>query len=331
MRLLLPGIVLASSGVASGFDFSVRSAAVDQPRINFAVARAATPNTPLTGNDIFGGETIFAQGFFDTGASGVVVSENIANELGIQRQTVNGETVVFGDASPSGIVPFNVGEPLQLRIGDNWGAVDGGLTGDPQRVADLSNPANFTTLYDESFGPIRPQIGPIGAGGNPITGDLNVIGMPAMQNKVVVMDARPTNNFATLLDDDDSNDNFDVQMRTFVYDPGTPFNGQASTFAPGIPTPDVTVALSYGDFSRFTTLEPSQAAGAIPATLNDNPFLGPSPVSGPGDTTPAVQMCHNGLKGEGSFLLDTGAATSFISTDLASQVGVSYDPANPLG
>ena len=327
-------LCLAAAAHAAAYDLVVQSAAVDQPRINFALADADAPLTPFVGDDIFGGETIYAQAFYDTGASGVVLAESIADALGVDRQAVGGQPVVFGDAAPGGVVPFNVSEPLVLRLADNLGAGDSGLFGDGDRVAALSDPASFTTLYDEAFGPIRAQIGPLGGGG-PFTGDLNVVGVPAMQGKTVVMDARPTDNFFTLLDDDPNNDTFDVQMRTYVYDtpraasPSSPVPYGNDDFGPGVPRTELSVSLTKADFARFTTLDP---AGAVPPTLNDNPFIGPDPLGGPaGAGVPPVTMRHNGLSSDGSFLLDTGAAASFISTDLAAQVGVGYDPAAPLG
>ena len=330
-HLALAAAVIASlPGVAAGYDLTVQSAAVDQPRINFAVARAAAPTTPLVGQDVFGDPTIYAQAFYDTGASGTVLAESIADALGIGRQTFQGQTVVFGDAAPGGVVPFNVSEPLVIRLADNLGAGDSGLIGDPGRVAALSDPANFTTLYDEAFGPLRSQIGPLGGGG-PFTGDLNVLGVPTMSGRIVSMDARPTNNFFTLLDSDPDNDTFDVQMRTRVHDRYGPIVSQ-----PGVPTPgtaqrpELTVSLAYADFARFTTITPS---GAIPPTLADNPFIGPDPTdpTGPTRDVPPVTMRHNGREASASFLLDTGAAASFVSTRLAGEIGVAYDPARPLG
>jgi hypothetical protein len=120
-------------------------------------------------------------------------------------------------------------------------------------------------------------------------------------------------------------------MRTFVYEPTGTFNGPDATFDPGVPRPDVNISLSFGDFARFTSLTPGPDAGALPPTLNNNPFIGPDPTDPAGDDTPGVQLGHNGLTSEGSWLLDTGAAASFVSTEVAAGVGVTYDPANPLG
>ncbi len=330
-------VVCHPAGRALGHDLFVSSAAVDQPRINVAFAPAGTPQSPFIGEgfDPFNPEepffdTIQVQAFWDTGASGMIISESIAEALGMGRQTFGGQDVIFSDVSPGGLTPFWVSEEVVVRIAPSLGLLDG-----VQPYMDLfSDPANFTTVYDATGPtPARLQIGPIG-GGNPLLGDLNVMGMPTMLGKIAVFDPRPTDNLLTLIDDVDGNEDFDVQMRSWMYEggnvPGTvPGGGAPTLLNPGIPDYDVSIALSYADFSRYTLLEP---AGAAPPSLAYNPFIGPNPVLGPqpGDAPPVVMRMGN-LEMEGSWLLDTGAAASFISEAKAADLGVSYDPANPLG
>lgn len=321
---------------ALAHDLFVSSAAVDQPRINVAFAPAATPFNPFVGEGVDPNNpddttpTIQVPAFWDTGASGMIISEGVAEALGMNRQTFGGQDVIFSDVAPGGLTPFWVSEEVVVRIAPSLGLLDG----TPEYEDHFSNPANFTTSY-AATGPVpaRLQIGPIG-GGNPLLGDLNVMGMPTMLGKIAVFDPRPTNNFLTLIDDDVGNENFDVLMRSYMYDgdnlPGTvPGGGAPTLLNPGIPDYDVSIALSYADFSRFTTLEP---AGAAPPSLAYNPFVGPNPVLGPqpGDSPPVVMRMGN-LQMEGSWLLDTGAAASFISEGKAAELGVSYDPANPPG
>ena len=114
-----------------------------------------------------------------------------------------------------------------------------------------------------------------------------------------------------------------------------------------MPKVDRTVMLSYASFARFTRTEP---AGAQAPALADNPFVGPSPVApslarraaaanrpaGNGTATrarpnaaaggdiPPVVVTLNGKQSAGSWLLDTGAAASMISTAQAKQLGVTY-------
>jgi autotransporter-associated beta strand protein len=56
------------------------------------------------------------------------------------------------------------------------------------------------------------------------------------------------------------------------------------------------------------------------------PFIGPNPVTGDSADTPGVTINFDGLKTTGSFLLDTGAGASMISSALAEQVQVRYRP-----
>src|SRR5262249_33439024 len=57
------------------------------------------------------------------------------------------------------------------------------------------------------------------------------------------------------------------------------------------------------------------------------PFVGPNPIdpSGP-DSTPPVSFAFGAGNGSGSFLFDTGAATSMISLAKAASLGVTYSP-----
>ncbi|MEM6312757.1 MAG: hypothetical protein AAF743_01650, partial [Planctomycetota bacterium] len=157
-------------------------------------------------------------------------------------------------------------------------------------------------------------------------------GMPAMDGRVIVMDTKPTNDF-----DDFFNgvlgggqlpgdiETLDVFMRTFSYAPGTPFDA-TNEFDPGIPETNLHVSLSYADFGKFTTITPG---GAEPPTSISNPFIGPNPLgvnagNGGDDNAPPLVLNYNGQSVGGSWLLDTGAAASFVSEQLASQLGVSY-------
>ncbi|MEL7238811.1 MAG: PEP-CTERM sorting domain-containing protein, partial [Planctomycetota bacterium] len=253
--------------------------------------------------------------------------------LGFALQEINGEPVVFSDIAADGEVPFNVSEPLLIGMTDHWGAFDAGF--DPARTRQLASAANWNSLYTDRVGgplggggsPVRTQIGPIG--GNPLL-ELNVVGMPAMQGRVVVMDARPTNNAVQQILDPDNADP-DANLRTFNYAPGAGYSpglNNIDPFDPGIVPTDLHVSLSYADFGQFTSITP----GGIKPALAENPFIGPNPLlNDPNDTTPPVTLSANGQSVDGSWLLDTGAAASFVSQESASQIGVSYDPNNPLG
>ena len=161
----------------------VQPAALDQPRVN-ALLRRAPADDPLGGIDIFG-ETIFnIQAFYDTGASGLVLSDLTADFLGVQRAQFAGSAVVFEDVGVAGSATFNVSEPLYIALAPFTPSVD------------INNPATATVVYDQAFGPLRAQIG---GSANPLLLGLDIFGMPAMQGKVVVMDPKPLDTFADLM------------------------------------------------------------------------------------------------------------------------------------
>lgn len=291
-------------------------AALDQPRINSFVR---VPGDPLPlGVDFGSGRTFNVEAFYDTGASGVLLSNNTtgyfidsAPDLRIYQTVLNPgapqeQNVIFSDIGVAGADNFYVSTPLDIGLA-NYNQGD--------ETLDLDNDETYQTIYNQQFSPIRAQIGPIdesGGDSNPLLADLDVFGTPLMENKVVVMDPRPVNSFAET-------------MKTYVYNPNTPFNSAEQDTNPGIPSTSLHVKLSYGDFERFTQVSPTGAPGP---TLRSNPFIGSNPVRAldglPSDGTPDVSMTMNGVNGSGSFLLDTGAAASIISQAKANQVHVRY-------
>ena len=148
----------------------------------------------------FGGVQSFnSQAFYDTGASGILLSNNTADFLGIRRQQVGGGPAVFSDVGVVGTDDSNISEPLYLGLA---------------RFTDFANvdvPSQIASTYTQVIGPVRTQIGPSGGVDNPLLEDLDVFGVPLMAGKVVVFDPKPVNTFADT-------------MRTYVYGPGTPFN-----------------------------------------------------------------------------------------------------------
>ena len=300
LGLLLPGQPV------SAFDIpGVQPASLDQPRVNALLRRTPTGG-PLTGIDIIFGDEIFnIQAFYDTGASGMILSDVTADFLGVTRAQFSGADVVFEDVGVGGSSTFNVSEPLYIDLAPFHPS------------ADINNPATESTVYDQRFGPLRVQIGGTVI---PLLGGLDIFGMPAMQGKMVVMDPKPLDDFVLLGIPD--------LMRTWIYDPGTPFNPGDLAANPGIPPTNRHVQLSYADFDRFTQTTPPGAEG--PA-LRHNPFIGANPVAAldpgvPPDNTPGVTITLGANQATGSFLFDTGAAGSFVSTDFAAVINVRYQP-----
>jgi hypothetical protein len=280
----------------------VLPAALDQPRVN-AVLRRSPTGPPLT-FDIFGEQGYNIEAFFDTGASGTLLSEQTAELLEIARlrwpDQPGGQLVEFEDVGVAGSDIFNVSEPLYIGLAPYL---------EPLQEVPLQS-------YTQNFGPIRMQISPPSQ--DPLLEGLDIFGMPTMTGKVVVMDPKPTDWFSAgeLLG----------TMHTFVYNPGAPFNPLTPETNPGIPSVDRHIELSYGSFDRFTSISP---AGAPGPTLRTNPFIGPNPVlqldpNPPADDTPGITITMGNQSSTGSWLLDTGAAASMISTEQAARLHVRY-------
>ena len=286
----------------------VQPAALDQPQVNLLLRRTET-GAPLSAS--FGdlGSTISIQAYLDTGSSGILLSKDTADGvpglfdgLGVVHYVYGGTPVTYTDVGVGGNQEFDVSETLY-----------GGLA--PfQPDVNVEDQAAYT----QSFGPMRTQISQTNADSPTLA--LDVVGMPALVGKVVVMDPKPVD--AAIVDILSAG-----SMNTYVYNPGTPYT-PADAANPGIPTTNRHIKLSYGDFSRFTTLSPMGAEGP---TLHSNPFIGPNPVaaldaSPPADNTPGVTVSLGGLSATGSFLFDTGAGASTISNKIAADLHIRYTP-----
>lgn len=320
-------------------------AAIDQPQINVIMRNqvSGAPGAPLIGattdpNDPFSTvQTLTLQAYLDTGSSGTLFSEPTATTWGIPTATFNGQPVMYNDVGVVGTAQFSVSQPIYTQLAPYNPTVN-------SLVEINANYAQVAPKYSAVSGPITVQVGPNSSTGSAPDdlglGDLNVVGMPNLVGKTMVIDPRSsnqvmhtlattpgdplTNLFNTLLDPQQSDN---VSLKTYVYNPGTPFND--GTIDPGIPSTNLHVKLSKVDFSRFTTTTPLGAPGP---TLGNNPFIGPNPLRNltgnplnlPPDSTPAMTVGYGGLTAQGSFLLDTGAGASFISTNIAQQLHVRY-------
>jgi len=294
----MSGLIFA--GPAGAIDlFNALPAAMDQPRINAYFARTAT-GTPIVASGL-GLDTFNVQAFYDTGASGLLLSNETADFLGIVRDTFNGQPIIDTDVGVTGTSDFNVSEPLHLWLAPYTQSVD------------VDNIATYQSVYNTRItgplagGALRTRIGPLGTV-DPILANLDVIGMTAMRGKRVVMDNRLINQ--TLLNTID----------TYVYTPGAPV-----TQGPGVPSTSHSIKLSYGDFDRFSQTSPVGAPGG---STWQNPFVGPNPArpAGTVDNTPAARLTLGTNASEASLLLDTGAAASILSKARALDLGVRYDP-----
>ncbi len=284
LRLSLPAAFLASAPLDALTVRGVQSAALDQPQLHMLLRRTQA-GQPLT--DVFGlGLFNLRPSFLDTGASGIVLSQDTVDLLAVALEP----GVTVREFGIGGDVLFGLAETLFASLAPT------------SLVVNISDPAD----YDQDFGPARMQVG------SPV----DIVGMPVIDGRVIVMDPRPVNRFITegVLD----------TMRTYLYAPGTPFDPANADTAPGIPPSALEVALSFADFSSAVTVEPP---GSPLPSLAANPFIGSDPTAGPmpGDP-PGVTIALGARQSTGNFLLDTGAASTFISEGQAANVNVRYRP-----
>jgi hypothetical protein len=285
MEMLEPRRLLSSSPIEID---GVQMAAMDLARVYFMMQRNAGEE-PLNAS---GGYAVGA--FLDTGASGNLTSLEYADVLGLQREP----GVTFADVGVGGFEGFDVSESIRL-----------GVTGYPPESDAIEHSWRWDEAFEHITGPLRIQVN---RHPTQFLYPINIIGMPAMEGKVVVFDPRPVEDLSDYI-------------HTFIYNPGRPYDPDNRWYNPGIPPTNVHVPLHYASFERFTFMDP---ANAPRPKLADNPFIGGDPLApltgAPVDPNDRVILSHNGSSSGASLLLDTGAMASFISSDRASDVGVFY-------
>lgn len=329
--ITLAGAGLSPVAVASDVNiYGTQAAALEIPSI-YGIIRRPGDNTggPLDQNS----DSSYAfQAYLDTGTSGIILSYEDTDAREVQAQTVNGVPVTFGDIAVNGLVTYNVSETLDLRLGRYTG----------ESFPDIFTPTQTNTYFNQVTSNVRMQLSTTPV--DPFLGTpLNLVGMPALKNKVMVVDARLYNHLQSLDENtlevkyssqienlpDFPQSSLEVpfpQLQTWVYDKGDTAAGHTSTplFNPGIPTGQHVVRMSYADFSGFTQITPSNA---IAPTLAHNPFVGPAPFSTPGAGDPpgiTIQRQSGSTQktADGTWLFDTGAQISFMSSAMALSLGV---------
>jgi hypothetical protein len=271
---LLPAqrVIVQQSRKVDSYE-GVQAAALDQPRIYFNLRRAPG-NKPLQTEDpepLMGVEA-----FLDTGASGIVLSDDTAKKLKVARV----EGAKFQDVGVGGSDFFGVSEPLYFALAE-------------YPHADQEN----IVYYSKPVGPFRMQLRAGGGLLDLLSPGMDVLGMPVLSGKVVVLDPTGLAKFE--------------KIETAVYAPGDK----------KIPKTSRHIPLTIVPFDRFTQIDPP---GAPRPTLVGNPMIGPNPFT-PRDARKGVVVSYKGKSVSGTFLLDTGAATSMISSRLTSKLGVNLD------
>jgi hypothetical protein len=240
---------------------NVYEAALDLPRILFLL-KCEPSGSPLKTRGHF--EVNYA--FLDTGASGIVLSRETASLMGLAIDP----KARFADIGVGGVEYFNVSESLYI-----------GLTGyDAQNPED---PGSYRVI-----GPGRFQIKKNMAGllGEP----LDIIGMPAMIGRVVVLDSGATNSLGY----------FSANIKK----PGDS----------AIPKVDLEVVLRFKKFQN-------------PNNPNNIP---PLPVTARNPVIDNIVVRHKSMSSRGSWLLDTGATISLLSVKQAVRLGLTDRNGEPL-
>lgn len=331
--------------VATATDLDgVQPAAFDQPRINVIILPAGS-DTPYIYDGInwedFSTTKAFHidDAYFDTGASGVLLSEDTATTLGITNNTQGGKSVIYGDVGVAGSDLFHTSTNVDIAIApyhpDVATQISNAEDAYTQTLDVNALHSALSTIFTQKFSNVRTQVGPIG-GGDPALGSLDVFGIPLMTGKVVVMDPKPVNAVATVTDPFEL---LGITMHTYVYNPGTAYNAAAADTNPGIPQTSRHVKLTFASFDRFTdtylldettqqktSLTPQEAAALRP-TLAPNPFIGPNPLhaidpSVPAGNAPPITVTFGDKHSTGTWLLDTGGSASMISSAQAAKLGV---------
>jgi len=324
---------LACVPLAMAEDIHVSGANIAAVEIPNAIVTLRVPNPNITPTDEItplhvtqydyilqqNREEYAFQAYLDTGTSGMVISKDLADLLNLQPQkTSGGTTVKFYDVTLEGTTEYNISQPYHISVGGYP------LTTTEPEYNDF---AGQRQIFTPPTDPMRLQIGLTAVTDPLLQTPINIVGMPAMQNRTMVVDSTLYNHY------DPNNEEFAIpQIITNLY----PHGAGASN----IPATDHTIRLSYVDFEAFTYISPNQPdnpgdpAPGAPA-LSANPFIGRNPFNAPSAGDPPgisfnrpdpTNSNNPSLTGTGTWLLDTGAQFSFMSNNQAKLVSISaYD------
>ena len=307
----IASFVCHSAGAATPATITIQNVAQDvaySPQIH-AILKDPSTGAVLQGNGAYGGYGSYSsslsgsgpyydiQGYLDTGTSGILLSQGAQQGLGVKLATYNGTPVTYTDTGLGGAASYNVSTPYDLSTAQM-------SSGNYDQQPPL-------TGYTNDIGAVRMETS--------TSGGYNILGMPVMQGKVTVFHP---GNFNDLTNP--------IPTTSYIYNPGTPYNPGSLNSDPGIvPTP-YKVQLSFASFSNSSLIQPIGAPGPVEYA---NPFIGPNPLDPQGSTAgiPPVQLAltepsaSGGITrtSTGSFLFDTGAQVSFISTAEAANLGIS--------
>jgi hypothetical protein len=235
-------------------------AALDLPRIYFLLQHDAN-GPPIYVDGSF--ELNYA--FLDTGASGLLLSRETADIMGIATDP----NALFVDTGVAGNEYFDVSEPLYIGVADF--AAD---NPDDTSIYKLSGPWRFQVkqAYDELGDPI------------------DVLGIPLMAGKTVVLNAGATNDLSY----------FTADIK------------EASDY--NVPAADFVVPLRFEKY-----LYPDN-----PENIPPLPAMAYNPV------IDNITVSVNGSDSTGTWLFDTGATISLISVEQGMKLGLVDANGEPL-
>ncbi|MDD5459636.1 MAG: dockerin type I domain-containing protein [Phycisphaerae bacterium] len=265
---------------------------LDLPKVLFIIKR--DPNAPaLETYDWFSDEYYFAPhyAYLDTGASGILLSLETATLMGITTE-LNAQYV---DVGVGGEEYFDVSEPLYLGVAD-------------YNTPDPNDQNSYSLLPSWHFQVSQQEA-------DELIGFINLIGMPAMAGNIAVFDTGVTNEGLgdpnlwdfNGIDFNDIWDLNDLSAGEYIADIKYPGD-------PNMPQTDFEIPLIFENF-----------------LATDNPYnIPPLPVGAYNPLIKNVTVENNNVQITSDWLLDTGAAASIISSDIAWQFGLIDDEGNTI-
>lgn len=282
IRGLLPAVMVivwifsASAGYADLVIDPVYEAAADLPRVYFLFKR--DPNGAALEYE---GEFVLNYGFLDTGASGVLMSLETRNAMGI----IADPNAQFVDTGVGGDQYFDVSEPIYV-----------GLAG-------YETPDPYDTDAYELFGPWRMQLTQEPA--DPLIGEIDLLGIPLMAGKTTVLNSGATNTGLDYFSADvkDANDptipkvDFNVALRfeKYIY-PSNPANVPPLPVLAYNPVIDNIVADNEGVSSVGDWLLDTGATASL-ISISQAASLGLTDIWGEPVVTPDFYLTIGGIGG----------------------------------
>jgi hypothetical protein len=263
-------LAAALAGPAFGIDYvlgDMDQIAIDQPRVAFGLADLTDPNNPA-----LVGPTLQNLALLDTGANGILLGQlSYVDGENYQQAMFNGQPATYDEQGVAGFEELSVYVPYGLVVQDS------------------DDSTGFVVAEDViAFGDNDVVLGSFAA----------IVGMPAMDGRVVEMYLRPVAD-GGLLDPQFVESYFLDNMSQTTFDSAASLNVDLRMLAP-----------VYTDLDLPNEMQPTFA----PLPLIDDIEL--SHVDTTGATSGQTFTTSN------TYLMDTGAQTTIISEAMAAALGL---------